>query len=55
LKSGKEAKRMPHWLPQVLLARWMGVMPSAIDDEPLEWVTRLFELHCQATKMDIEL
>lgn len=32
---------------QIKLAERLGVLPSAIDEEPLEWVVRLMEYHYQ--------
>ncbi len=30
-------------------------MPSVVEEEPLEWVTRLHELHYQESKQEITL
>lgn len=48
MRTGKERiPTPPEWVWQVQLAQRFGVLPSAIDNEPLEWVARLSEIAYQ--------
>ena len=43
----------PDWLFQIRLAQRYNVLPSAIDDEPMEWVSRMIELAYQESKQGL--
>jgi len=56
LKAEKETlPDPPEWVSQIVLARAYGVLPSAIDDEPMEWVAKMVELFYQENKQGIRL
>jgi hypothetical protein len=44
VRSGKKRlPKLPDWVSVVELAEAMHVMPSVVDDEPLEWILRMHE------------
>jgi hypothetical protein len=44
VRSGKKRlPELPDWVSVVQLAEYMHVLPSVVDEEPLEWVLRLSE------------
>jgi hypothetical protein len=56
VKSGKsDLPDVPDWVGQIRLARYYRVLPSAIDEEPLEWVVRLVELYYQESKQGVTI
>ena len=55
IKSDREPGDLPDWVHTLILARRLGVMPSVVDEEPLEWMVRLLELTYQEGKQGISL
>lgn len=46
VRSGKKRlPELPEWVNVIQLAEMMNVMPSVIDDEPLEWIERMQEYY----------
>ena len=53
LSEGREPRTdPPDWLWQIRLAQRYNVLPSAIDNEPMEWIVRLIELTYQEGKQE---